>query len=317
MNKKASANPHDALPGHPIKIASQRSGLTTHAIRVWEKRYRAVTPIRTKTNRRLYTQADIERLSLLKIATQNGHSIGQIANLSDHQLHDLIAQDETSLGKPNLIPVTHGFQSYIETGINATKQLDSKALQAILVKASVELSQPILIEKVIVPIMYHIGDLWQQGHLRISHEHMAYAVIRTFLENLKTSYTVSPTAPRMVVATPTGQLHELGALIVSTIAAAEGWQVTYLGTSLPSEEIASAILQNEAQAVALSLIYPGDDPNLNVQLTNLRRSLSPTFPILIGGRAAPSYRSIIQSIDANEVTDINDLRNHFNRLRSI
>lgn len=317
MNETPPFQSNDALQGHPIKIAAQRSGLTTHAIRVWEKRYNAVTPTRTKTNRRLYTQTDIERLSLLKMATQNGHSIGQIARLSDQQLRDLIAQDETSVGEQDSKLAINGLQTYITAGIDATQKLDSKALQSVLIKASVELSQPFLIEKVIVPLMYHIGDLWRQGHLRIAHEHMAYAVIRTFLENLKTSYTISPTAPRIVVATPTGQLHELGALIVSTIAAAEGWQVTYLGASLPAEEIASATLQNEAQAVALSLIYPGHDPIISAQLTNLRQSLPATFPILIGGRAAPSYRSITQNIDANEVTDINDLRNHLNRLRSV
>jgi methanogenic corrinoid protein MtbC1 len=47
-------------------------------------------------------------------------------------------------------------------------------------------------------------------------------------------------APKILVTTPQGQLHELGALIVSAVASTEGWNVTYLGPNLPAEEIVGA-----------------------------------------------------------------------------
>ena len=52
-----------------------------------------------------------------------------------------------------------------------------------------------------------------------------------------------------------------------------GWQVTYLGASLPAAEIAGAAQQRRARAVALSLVYPEDDPRLAGELTRLRESL--------------------------------------------
>ena len=61
---------------HPIKVVSRRTGLTPHVIRAWEKRYHAVTPKRTRTNRRVYTDEDVERLLLLRRATLAGRSIG-------------------------------------------------------------------------------------------------------------------------------------------------------------------------------------------------------------------------------------------------
>ena len=55
---------------YAMKVVTRRTGLTSHAIRVWEKRYNAVEPERTDTNRRLYSEADIERLIDLHRATQ-------------------------------------------------------------------------------------------------------------------------------------------------------------------------------------------------------------------------------------------------------
>jgi methylmalonyl-CoA mutase cobalamin-binding subunit len=75
----------------------------------------------------------------------------------------------------------------------------------------------------------------------------------------------------LVVATPTAKMHKPGALIVATIAASDGWRVTYLGPSLPAEEIAGAAHQNRARAVALSLVYPGDDPFLRGELLKFQR----------------------------------------------
>ena len=93
-----------ALRGYPIKVAVRRTGLTAHAIRVWEKRYSAVTPVRTPTNRRLYSEADIERLQLLRRATLAGHSIGQIAGLPIDDLRTLVAREEAAPARPPAWP---------------------------------------------------------------------------------------------------------------------------------------------------------------------------------------------------------------------
>ena len=66
----------------PIRYAADQTGLSQHVIRVWERRYGVVEPERSGTNRRLYTEADIKRLHLLKKAV--GLSL---TNLSDpHRL---------------------------------------------------------------------------------------------------------------------------------------------------------------------------------------------------------------------------------------
>lgn len=103
---------------------------------------------------------------------------------------------------------------------------------------------------------------------------LASAVVRTSLGNLRRGFGPTSSAPSLVVATPTAQMHELGALIVAMIAASDRWRVTYLGPSLPAEEIAGAAHQSQARAVALSLVYPGDDPFLRGQLVKLPAGVS-------------------------------------------
>src|SRR3954453_16918076 len=87
---------------------------------------------------------------------------------------------------------------------------------------------------------------------------------------------------QLVVATPNGQLHELGALLASAAASNLGWLVTYLGASLPAAEIAGAARQNQARAVALSLVYPEDDQKLEGELFRLRESLPAEVTLLVG-----------------------------------
>ena len=76
-----------------MKVVARRTGLSPHVIRMWEKRYGVVAPARTETRRRLYTEADITRLGLLRQATLLGYSISRIAALPTEQLRALVNEE--------------------------------------------------------------------------------------------------------------------------------------------------------------------------------------------------------------------------------
>src|SRR5512145_2979484 len=78
---------------HPMRVVTRRTGLSAEILRVWERRYRVVTPARTQTGRRLYSDAEIERLHLLHRATLGGRSIGLVAALPTPALAKLVRQD--------------------------------------------------------------------------------------------------------------------------------------------------------------------------------------------------------------------------------
>ncbi len=304
-------------PGYPMRLVAKRTGLTAHVIRAWERRYAAVTPARTDTNRRLYTDHDIERLSLLRLATNAGHSISQIARLPTEQLRELIPAESvrrsdiegrrSGSGKP---------EDFLEESVQAVQDMDGEGLEKVLMRASVALSLPVLVEELVAPMLHRVGELWKAGKVRAANEHLASAVVRTLLGNIKESYRVSEQAPRLVATTPSAQWHELGALIATVTAAAEGWRALYLGANLPAHEIAAAANDNRAKAVALSIVYPPDDPHLGNELKQLRRFLSPEIVLLVGGRAAPNYATDLQEVGAHLIQDTASLRAALERIRS-
>jgi DNA-binding transcriptional MerR regulator/methylmalonyl-CoA mutase cobalamin-binding subunit len=303
---------------YPIRVAARMSGLTPHVIRAWERRYGVVSPIRTDTNRRFYTEKDIKRLNLLRRATALGHSISQVAKLSSEELEGIIKMEEgvkstqNGSSKPSRMPSNF----YYDSCIAAVERLATEDLESALVKAEAELGQTAFIDQLIVPLMHNIGDLWRDGHLRVAHEHFATAVVRDFLSQLKSVPIASSTAPNLVVATPSGQLHDIGALITAVTAVSEGWRVVFFGASLPAEEIAGAVLKTVARAVALSIVYPEDDFSLREELRRLRRFLPEGVSLLVGGRGADSYADVLEEIRAIRVKDMKSFRFELESIRS-
>jgi methylmalonyl-CoA mutase cobalamin-binding subunit len=105
-------------------------------------------------------------------------------------------------------------------------------------------------------------------------------------------------------------------LMVAAAAAAEGWRPTYLGPDLPAEEIAAAVQEKGARAVALSIVYPPDDPLLPDELRRLRWLLPPGVELIVGGRAACAYAPALAEIGARNVEDLSALRAELEALRA-
>jgi methanogenic corrinoid protein MtbC1 len=144
--------------------------------------------------------------------------------------------------------------------------------------------------------------------LRIVHEHLASAVVRTFTSTLGKNAN-SPAAPVIVVTTPSGQRHELGALLAAAAAEEYGWNVYYLGPDLPAEEVAAAVRQLNPRAVALSVVYQNGNLQLQEELRKLRRYIDPTIDIIIGGRAVDNLCSFLDEVGIKCVEDLAQFQN--------
>lgn len=334
MDKSDNLDPMDALsdspphPQHPIGVVCRRTGLKPDLIRAWERRYGAIQPRRSPTRRRLYSDSDIERLKLLREAVSGGRGIRHVASLAKSELLDLIAADKAD--RPSAPSSRSSSQAVIGLKVDAAEglphkilhnclaaisKLDGSELEHELERASVALSRVDVMEHVIVPLMGQVGELWKQGSLRPLHEHLASVTVRSFLGRLPTRQT-SVGAPRVLVTTPAGQHHELGALLVAECASEEGWSVTYLGTDLPAEEIAAGCVEKSVRAVALSITYPPDDPQVAPELRRLRRLLAPDTTILVGGRSAGAYQPVVREISARYLRTLSDLRTELEALRN-
>lgn len=302
---------------HSIKAVVNRTGISPYLIRAWERRYNAVTPERTPTNRRLYSDRDIEKLALLYKATLRGESIGQIANLSIEGLRALIGDSSLS---ENRLDVkfgenAHGKNETIDSYIDLTRKLDREGLYKILLDAETGFSKPVLISDIILPLLDRIGDEWQKGTLKTVHEHLASAVLRSFLGELLMVNKSPEMAPGIISTTLSGQLHEFGSIITTLSAIYEGWRGIYLGPNLPADEIACATKQSGIKVIALSFVYPADDPHLNKELQKLRRLVGDDVHIIVGGRMVDNYKAALTDINAYIVNSIEEFRNTLRTLR--
>jgi DNA-binding transcriptional MerR regulator/methylmalonyl-CoA mutase cobalamin-binding subunit len=303
---------HDAL--HPIQVVVARTGLSAHVIRIWEKRYGAVTPSRTETNRRLYSEEQIARLNLLRRLSEAGHSIGFVAKLPTDRLKALADEAAATSVRSERRGKVNGEGASLEQALDAIRALDEAGLQRVLSEAEVSFGAQGVLRRLIGPLVQSMGDEWRAGNITAAHEHFATAVIRAFLSRAARPFAGGPDAPVLIVATPTGQLHELGALMVAAAAANLGWRVIYLGSSLGAADIAGAARQHHARAVAVSIVYPEDDSNLPGELIRLRELL-PTTAIIAGGRAMPGYRDTLAKIAALQSQDLANLGSILDGLR--
>lgn len=304
---------------HPIQVVARRTGLGADVIRVWERRYGAVEPTRDSAGRRLYSDADIDRLLLLRRATEGGRRIGDVARLDSTELEGLVADDQIHQQREQPTAGAAAGRAmgarYLEMCLAAVRAVSPVDLEAALQQAAVALSTPALLDQVLMPLLKEIGERCRVGDLRVSQEHAATAVLRTFLAGLTAGYRASERAPVLVVATPAGQRHELGALMAALSAAAEGWKVVYLGPDLPAEEIAYAALETRAPAVALSIVYPPDDPRVADELRRLHRALPADATLFVGGLGAGGYKPVLEEIAAVSAGDLYEFRRRLDQLR--
>ena len=300
----------DSKSLYPIRYVSQRTGLTPHVIRAWEKRYQAVVPHRSSKNRRLYSEDDVQRFQLLKKITDAGQSISQVAKLGSTELLELAQQEAlefTRKPKNNvLLPQQSTDQDYYNVCLTAVLNLDADGLERAYDQAAIDLTRPALLRDIIVPLFSEIGELWRKGSLKIVNEHMATSVTRTFLLNMLRAAEVSDPAPAIVIATTVGQWHDVGALTVALTAAENGWHPVYYGPNLPAEEIAAGVKHCGARAVAVSVTHLLNQHPLIDELRKLRRYLDRDVALFIGGRAVAvvDCTQIIEEINAKYISDI-------------
>lgn len=295
-------------PRHPIGVVESRTGVSSHTLRAWEKRYGAVRPERSEGGHRLYSDAEIRRLRLLHRLTEQGHRIGQLAELGTSELESLLKRDRDDRrsrddGAGRDVPA-----ELLDELYGAVRDFDGRRLDSTFRRAALQLDVHRLVNDVVAPMLRRIGEEWARGNLSPAEEHLASGVVVRTLGWVMNNFDAGPEAPGVVTATPSGQRHNLGAMLAAATAAAAGWRVTYLGGELPAEEIMRAARETGARAVALSLVYPPEDPETEEAIRALVERLPPETALLAGGGAATSYAPILEQRGAALLADFDDLR---------
>lgn len=318
---RESETDHSA-PRFPIRIAARRAGVSVDALRAWERRYGAVSPARTGGEQRLYSEADVERLSLLRELTDAGHSISAIAGVGSDELRRLRA----TMGDPDS-PATPADASSVTTGkgiapsdaphilgscLRAVRAHDGEAVYRLLQREAFRRPTLSFLEEIATPLMRRVGDEWAAGNLSEAQERLASGALRRVLGVVLQYLRIDdrdrdPAAPaplRIMATTLAGERHELGALMAAAIAADLGCDVTYPGADLPSPALAAAARKARAEFVALSLL-DGSAPRLaQRELSALRDLLPARARIVVGGASAALLDDVLEPLGAERVDSL-------------
>lgn len=269
---------------YSVKAITTLTGLTPETLRAWERRYAGITPARSENGRRLYSQQELEKLTLLADLTRKGHSIGKIANLSSDALRELqqaqnIRQDAG--GPPLLEQIVEALSDY---RIDRCEHLLKRAMLAY---------EPLQYAcEVLMPALGKVGDLWHEEKLNVAQEHMFSSCIkRIVLSMTHNLHSTSAGGPAMLFATPSAERHEFGILLSCLLAASLRYRCYYLGADLPGNDIVEAIRHLRPNIIVLGMLQTPPAP-LTVEQLQIIAAAEATAEssVWIGGGGADYWR---------------------------
>jgi DNA-binding transcriptional MerR regulator len=256
---------------YSLGAVSRLTGLSPHVLRAWERRYEAVTPLRTPGGTRRYRESDVARLRLLAAATAAGHPIGDVARLSEAELRRRTAgPDEEPRPQLRLI-------------LEAIDRLDADETERLLGLQLAALGPRRFVAAVAEPLLREVGDRWEDGRLCVASEHLASAAVRNLLGGtLRRTAQSSKSLPILFTTLP-GERHELGVLSCAAIAVELGANAIYLGPDLPTGEVVAAAGATRAGAVAVGASGCSPERQRERAVRQLRRALPRDVALWIGG----------------------------------
>jgi len=204
------------------------TGINAHTLRKWESRYDFISPHRTNTNIRVYSDAQLRKLLNISILVRSGNRVSQIDKMTDTQINEQVSN----------ILIDSKHTDEIDALIVSMIQMDELAFDRILDRNVEKKGLLATVTEVIYPFLNQIGVLWTTDKAMPAQEHFISNLIRqkifAAIERLPLAKT---SAPKIVLFLLEDEDHEIGLLLANYIAREMGWRVYYLGTKVPLENI--------------------------------------------------------------------------------
>lgn len=212
-----------------IKDLENLSGIKAHTIRIWEKRYNILEPMRTDTNIRLYDLENLQKLLNITLLHDHGYKISKISRFPKEQLPEIVNEIITKKSVKN-----HAISAFKMAMMNFDQSLFFSTYNDLLYEKSF---REIFFE-VFIPLIQEIGDLWQTNTISPAHEHfISYLIKQKILINTEKLQTQEPSKNDTVfiLYLPSNEIHELGLMYLNYEILLHGYKTVYLGESVPIE----------------------------------------------------------------------------------
>lgn len=260
---------------YSIKDIEIMSGIKAHTIRMWERRFGLVIPKRTDTNIRYYSDEDLRNILNISILNQSGLKISKIAKYSKEELREKVA---------NLLNSSNKYANVIDTMLISLLEIDESAFNKSFTNALQEYGFEKLIENIMFPFLERIGILWQTDTIKPAQEHFVVNLLRQKIINVietETPYKENE-KHKIIFFLPEGELHEIGLLYHSYIARKEGFEVVYLGASVPLQDLKEVQRVTKAKAFFSAYLTAIDKKELENMFVYYREAFS-SLPFYVTG----------------------------------
>jgi MerR family transcriptional regulator, light-induced transcriptional regulator len=252
-----------ATSTYSIKDLEHLTGVKAHTLRIWEKRYQVVTPSRTSTNIRYYTDEDLKKLLNISILNRHGFKISSIANLPNSELSQKIISISNK---------TFDSNSKVESLIIAMIEMNEVKFEKDLSNMILNLGFENTFNQVLIPFFEKVGLLWQIGTIYPGQEHFMTNLIRQKMI-VAIDGLVSEETPKIrrtfVLYLPDGELHEIGLLYYSYIIQKMGHKVIYLGQMVPFDDLVQIAEKHNPDGFVAFITSSLSNENINEHLSKL------------------------------------------------
>jgi DNA-binding transcriptional MerR regulator len=260
---------------HLLRIGelSRRTGVSPETLRAWERRYQLFEPRRTEGGFRLYSASDVARIVAMKQLLAEGVSASEAAQRVMAEPAPTAAS--AAAGEPSLIErraraLRDAMLAYDEAGAN-------RLIDELLM----ELDADTVMQRVFLPLLREIGELWEQRAIGVAEEHFASNLIRRRLSSFARGWE-DGVGPRALLACPEDEEHDIPLLMFGIALGRRGWRITYLGPRTPTSEVVRAIEAIHPEVVVVA--SPREDA-LRALVAPLSR-VSGGVRVAIGGAGA-------------------------------
>lgn len=212
---------------YSIKELEHLSGIKAHTIRAWESRYALISPERTETNIRYYTDSDLKRLLNVAVLVQGGARISKVAEMTDAEMKEAVV---------NTGNYEANFNSYVNALKAAMLDYNDQAFDAVVSRCIIKYGAEKALLQIVGAFIKEVGLLWQVGAIRVSHEHFASNLLKMKLFSLVDQAIRDRSGSAKggyVLYLPANELHELSLLYLYYVLVSKGHRVIYLGQDIP------------------------------------------------------------------------------------
>lgn len=235
------------MANYSIKDLENFTKIKAHTLRIWEQRYQLLSPKRTETNIRYYSDKDLKKILNINLLYQNGLKISKIAQLSENEIFEkaqeiLIKEDTSS-------------QDVINKFVEYILELDDQSIQELLRQQYDKLGMETLFTSVLIPLLEKIGVLWQVDAISVSHEHFVSNLLREFIIVKIDGLPINRrTKGKVVLFLKEAEKHELSLLFYYYLLKSRGYDCFYLGQSVPMKDLKILVQEIQPDFLVSSLI---------------------------------------------------------------